>query len=110
MSKAHHHLPIISAVNPALGLVSPSPCRLLPVPLCGAGSRSWSMTMNDLRTMSIFTATMIAEGVEPVETEEEYLAAWQVLINTDTCWKLQGWFGRTAADLIANGYCHPKEA
>ena len=51
------------------------------------------------------TATMIAEGVEEVETEEEYIAAWQYLIDTGLCWRLQGWFGRTAARLIDDGYC-----
>jgi hypothetical protein len=56
--------------------------------------------------MDIFTATMIAEGVDDVETVEEYLAAWQLLIDTGIVWQLQGWFGRTACDLIAQGVCH----
>jgi hypothetical protein len=55
------------------------------------------------RKMSVFNATMIAEGVEEVEDEETYLAAWQVLVDTGTCWSLQGWFGRTAMDLIQSG-------
>jgi hypothetical protein len=55
--------------------------------------------------MDNFTATMIAEGVEEVETEEEYLEAWQHLIDTGLCWQLQGWFGRTATDLINSGSC-----
>jgi hypothetical protein len=55
------------------------------------------------RKMDIFTATMIAEGVEAVETEEEYLAAWQVLVDTGVVWQLQGSFGRTAANMIKNG-------
>jgi len=58
------------------------------------------MELND------FTATMIAEGVEPAESEEQYIAAWQRLIDTGLCWRLQGWFGRTAADLIGQGICH----
>jgi len=58
--------------------------------------------------MSIFEATMMAEGAEGYEadSEEQYLEAWQMLIDTGTCWSLQGWFGRTARDLIEAGHCH----
>lgn len=51
-----------------------------------------------------YSAVMIAEGVESA-TEEEQLEAWQYLIDTGLCWQLQGWFGRTARDLIARGWC-----
>lgn len=56
--------------------------------------------------MDIFTATMIAEGVDDVETEEEYFAAWQLLVDTGIVWQLQGFFGRTATDMINNGDIH----
>ncbi len=59
--------------------------------------------------MSDFEATMIAEGVDTVETEEEYLEAWQHLIDSGLCWKLQGSFGRTAVALIASGHCKKAE-
>lgn len=59
--------------------------------------------------MDIFTATMIAEGVEEVSTEEEYLEAWQLLVDTGVAWQLQGFFGRTAAALIEAGHIHVKE-
>jgi len=55
--------------------------------------------------MTPYRATMIAEGVEEVATEDEYLAAWQYLIDTGLAWTLQGFFGRTASDLIASGKC-----
>jgi hypothetical protein len=56
-------------------------------------------------SMSTFDAVMIAEGVQPVETEEEYLEAWQMLIDTGMAYQLQGWFGRTANQLIEAGRC-----
>ena len=42
-----------------------------------------------------------------VDTEEKYLEAWQLLVDTGTCWKLQGWFGRTAQALIEAGHINP---
>jgi len=57
--------------------------------------------------MNVFNATMIAEGVDEADTEEQYLEAWQLLVDTGTCWELQGWFGRTADDLINQGKLTP---
>ena len=60
--------------------------------------------------MDICTATMIAEGVDEASYEKQ-VEAWQLLIDTGTCWSLQGFFGRTAARLIEEGICTPaKEA
>ena len=59
--------------------------------------------------MTIFEATMIAEGVDEVESEEQYIEAWQMLIDTGTCWQLQGWFGRTAMSMIDAGVCSAPE-
>lgn len=62
-----------------------------------------------LPKMTIFEATMIAEGnwelagYEP--DEETAIDAWQRLIDTGTCWQLQGWFGRQAVALIEAGVC-----
>jgi len=53
--------------------------------------------------MTPYNAVMIAEGVEPVETEEEWLEAWRYLVDTGLAWTLNGWFGRTATDLIEAG-------
>tara|TARA_R100000008_G_scaffold86548_1_gene80102 strand:+ start:244 stop:498 length:255 start_codon:yes stop_codon:yes gene_type:complete len=58
--------------------------------------------------MTDFEATMIAEGVTEAETQEQYIAAWQQLIDTGLCWRLQGWFGRTATELIAAEICKPR--
>ena len=44
----------------------------------------------------------IAEGVVSA-TQEEYLQAWQYLIDTGMAWSLQGWFSRTAKALIEKG-------
>jgi len=58
--------------------------------------------------MDNYTACGIAEGFIEAGSEEEVLEAWQWLIDTGLCWSLQGWFGRTATDLINNGLCVPK--
>ena len=59
--------------------------------------------------MSVFEATMTAERAPGYEahTEEQFLEAWQVLVDTGTCWQLQGWFGRTAQELIDEGLITP---
>ena len=60
-------------------------------------------------SMSLFEATMIAEGADEAESEEQYLEAWQLLVDTGTCWKLQGFFGRAATALIESGLIQPRE-
>lgn len=54
--------------------------------------------------MNDFDAVMIAEGVQEASYDET-IEAWQHLINTGLCWKLQGFFGRTAQHLIDQGIC-----
>lgn len=58
--------------------------------------------------MDTYTATMIAEGVEPAEDFDEYVEAYQLLIDTGLVWQLQGFFGRNAMSLIEMGHCHLK--
>ena len=55
--------------------------------------------------MDNFTAVMIAEGVYQAKSQQQYIEAWQQLIDTGMVWTLQGWFGRTAQDLIDEGHC-----
>jgi hypothetical protein len=56
-----------------------------------------------------YLATAYAEGFCEGEgaSQDEQIQAWQYLIDTGMCWKLQGWFGRTATALIEQGICEP---
>ena len=62
------------------------------------------------KKMTVFEAIDIAENygedelTEP-ENEKRYIQAWQLLIDTGTCWQLQGWFGRTAMMMVDLGHC-----
>ena len=61
--------------------------------------------------MNDYEAIAIAEGFEglPIHTTyEQFIEAWQHLIDTGLCWRLQGWFGRAAQAMIENDLC--KEA
>lgn len=57
--------------------------------------------------MDNYTAVAIAEGFQDAESEEQYLEAWQTLVDSGLVWKLQGFFGRNALNLIANGLISP---
>ena len=50
-----------------------------------------------------YTATGIAEGFIEAESEEQVIAAWQHLHDTGLAYRLQGWFGRAAQRLLAEG-------
>ncbi len=51
----------------------------------------------------VVNAVGIAEGwIEP-ENEQEVIDAWQYLHDTGMAYDLQGWFGRTARNLINEG-------
>jgi hypothetical protein len=56
-----------------------------------------------------YLATAIAEGFCEGEnanywgTKEQQIEAWQYLHDTKLAYKLQGWFGRTAQNLIEQG-------
>lgn len=56
-----------------------------------------------------FNAVGIAEGFIECNDEEIIIKAWQYLIDTGLAFQLQGWFGRSATDLINQGVCHPRQ-
>lgn len=56
-------------------------------------------------SINSYNAVGIAEGFIEAESEEQVIEAWQYLIDSGLAWKLQGWFGRTANQLIEEGYC-----
>lgn len=55
------------------------------------------------RALDDFTATGLAEGFIDADSEEQIIEAWQHLHDTGLAYRLQGWFGRTAQSLIAQG-------
>ena len=55
--------------------------------------------------MDAYTAVGLAEGFIEAESQDQVIEAWQTLIDSGLAWKLQGWFGRTASQLIGQGIC-----
>ena len=52
--------------------------------------------------LTTYRAVGLAEGF--IEgTEEQIIEAWQYLHDTGLAYELQGWFGRTAQELIQEG-------
>lgn len=58
--------------------------------------------------MTNYEAVSIAEGFGEGKnaTEEQWIEAYQYLIDIGLCWELQGFFGQTAKSLIEAGMCH----
>jgi hypothetical protein len=67
--------------------------------------RAWLSTRRHRtrQPMTVLKAALIADGTEDPVSEEEYLAAWQHLVDTGVAWQLQGFVGRTARDLLEAG-------
>jgi len=61
------------------------------------------------KTMTSYIACSIAEGFCEGEnaSEKEQKTAWQWLLDTGLCWKLQGFYGRTASAMLDDGYLLP---
>jgi len=59
--------------------------------------------------MEDFRAVGIAEGFIETNNEQEVIEAWQYLVNSGLAWKLQGWFGRTAEQLIESGLINKEQ-
>ena len=59
-----------------------------------------------MKKLTNLEATMIAEGAQEPESDEQYIQAWQHLIDTGMAWQLQGFFGRTASSMIQQGLCY----
>lgn len=58
--------------------------------------------------MSITNKIIALESGE-MTSEEEVLELFQELVDTGLAWQLQGFYGRTATDLIERGLIKPKE-
>lgn len=50
-----------------------------------------------------YQAVGYAEGFIEASDQDDVIRAWAYLIKTGLCWSLQGYFGRTAGQLIHNG-------
>jgi hypothetical protein len=57
--------------------------------------------------MDNYTAVGIAEGFIECDSEEQVLEAWQYLHDTRIGYQLQGWFGRTLHQLLAEELINP---
>lgn len=61
--------------------------------------------------MNAFRACSIVEGFSgETHTGEEVIAAWQSLIDSGLVWQLRSWYGLTAIELMAEGFCHSQES
>jgi|TARA_B110000285_G_C14800823_1_gene457353 hypothetical protein len=60
--------------------------------------------------MTTYDAIGLAEGFIEAESQEQFIEAWQFLLDTGLVWTLQGFFGRTAVSMIKEGILEVKDA
>lgn len=54
--------------------------------------------------MYSYLSLQIIDGLIEVESDADYYAAWQYLVDTGEVWTLPGCYGRMARNLIDEGY------
>ena len=57
--------------------------------------------------MNTYDAIGLCEGFVEAESEDQIIEAWQYLHDTGLAYRMQGWFGRTAQAMIAEGVITP---
>lgn len=62
------------------------------------------------QSMDDYTAVGIAEGFIDATDEGQVRQAWQHLHDTGLAYRLQGWFGRTATELLSQGFIERTKA
>jgi hypothetical protein len=63
-------------------------------------------------TVFLMTNQQLSQALDLVQAVEsssieDQIDAWQELVNTGLVWQLQGWYGRTAQQLITQGIIQP---
>jgi hypothetical protein len=62
------------------------------------------------KNLNLYHACAIVEAFDDeLHSEAEIYTAWQWLMDNLWCWKLQGWYGRTANALIDMSYIEPRK-
>jgi hypothetical protein len=72
------------------------------------GHRTTTETLFLMTTQELNRALDLVEAVESSSIDDQ-ISAWQELVNTGLVWQLQGWYGRTAEQLIAEGIIQPRK-